>query len=474
MKYLLSAILFFISINNIYSQQNEYITVVGDSLIGKVINGESVREVYGHVVVKQADVVMTCNKAIQYFARNDADLIGNVIVKQDTMTITTDTAYYSGNLKKATSNCGVKLDDKKVILVADSGDYFFDENKAVFKSNVTLFDTSATLTSEELIYFKDEDRMIAVNNVKIVQKGNVITADSLDYFRNKRITFAFNNVAINNPENNVRIYGDHLEDYAEKYYTLVDKNPLLIQIDTAYNKTPDTLATGTIDTVLTMKIDTLVIRSNVMEAWRDTINLFKAEDSVRIVRSGFASKNDFTIYHRKEGEIITYKVNEEANQPILWYNSSQLTGDSVSISLVENQIRLLKVFGNAFILSQNEKYTNRYDQTSGDTVVLNFNNGVLTKTEIYGNVLSIYYLYEDEEPNGLTRSSSRSAKIVFDNREVSEVRLYGTPASEYYPEKQVKGKELTFTLPLFKFYNNRPSKLGLLEAEGKRQTTEEK
>ncbi len=474
MKYLLSLIIFVISILNVYSQQDEYITVIGDSLVGKILNGESVREVYGHVVLKQADVVMTCNKAIQYLVRNDADLIGNVVVKQDTMTITTDTAYYSGNLKKATSNSGVKLDDKKVILVADSGDYFFDENKAVFKSNVTLFDTSATLTSEKLIYYKDEDRMIAVNNVKIIQEANIITADSLEYFRNKRVTYAYNNVGIKSSENNVQIYGDHLEDYAEKYYTLIDKNPLLIQIDTSYNKTPDTLSTGIIDTILNMKIDTLVIRSNVMEAWRDTINLFKAEDSVRIVRSGFASLNDFTIYRKKEGEIITYKVKDEANQPVLWYNNSQLTGDSVTISLVENQIKLLKVFRNAFILSQNQNYTNRYDQTSGDTVVLNFNDGVLNRTEIYGNVLSIYYLYEDEEPNGLTRSSSQSAKIVFDNREVSEVRLYGTPISEFYPEKQVKGKELTFTLPLFKFYDNRPTKLELLKANGKRQTADGK
>ncbi len=144
-----------------------------------------------------------------------------------------------------------------------------------------------------------------------------------------------------------------------------------------------------------------------------------------------------------------------------------MTGDSVAIFLVENQINLLKVFGNAFILSQNEKYTNRYDQTSGDTVGLNFDNGVLNRTEIYGNVLSIYYLYEDEEPNGLTRSSSQSAKIVFDNKEVSEVRLYGTPASEFYPENQVKGKELTFTLPLFKFYDNRPRKKELLMDDGK-------
>ena len=474
MKYILSIIIFAFSILNIYPQQDEYITVVGDSLVGKVINGESVREVYGNVILRQADVVMTCNKAVQYLAKNDADLIGNVVVKQDSMTITTEAAYYSGNLKKATSTSGVKLDDQKVILIADSGDYFFDEDKAVFISNVTLFDTSATLTSDELIYYKEEDRMIAVNNVKIVQEENIITADSLEYFRNKRITYADNNVGISNPANNVQIYGDHLEDYAERYYTLIDKNPLLIQIDTSYNKVADTLVTGMIDTIFSMKIDTLVIRSNIMEAWRDTIDLFKAKDSVRIVRSGFASINDFTIYYRNEGEIITYKIEEEAKQPVLWYDNSQLTGDTVAIYMRENQIKLLEVFRNAFILSRNEKYTNRYDQTSGERVVLNFDEGVLSNTEIYGNVLSIYYLFEDEEPNGLTRSSSQSARIVFDDKEVSEVRLYGTPASEFYPENQVEGKELTFTLPLFKFYTNKPGKNELLKADGKRQMADEK
>ncbi len=462
MKYSLSILIFLFCFGEVHSQQDEYITVVGDSLVGKTINGEMVREVYGNVVLTQADVVVTCNKAIQFIARNEADLIGNVIAKQDSLTITTDEAHYFGDQKKATSTAGIKLDDQKVILIADSGDYFFDEHKAIFKSNVTLFDTSATLTSDELIYYKDEDRMNAIDNVKIVQKENIIRADSLEYFRQTRITFASDNVSIYNPENNVQIFGDHLEDYAGKFYTLVDENPLLIQVDTAFTKRADTLASGEIDSIEVMKIDTLVIRSLIMEAWRDTIDLFKATDSVRIVRDLFASRNDFTIYQRSEGKIVTYKLSETSNQPVLWYENSQLTGDSVAIYLRENQIKLLEVFQNAFILSQNENYKQRFDQTSGERIILNFEEGILSSTEIYGGVLSIYYLYEDGEPNGLTRSSSQSARIVFQDKEVSEVRLYGQPASEFYPENQVLGKEVTFTLPLFKFIGNHPEKEELL------------
>jgi|SRR5690554_709537 len=463
---LLIAILFLFILQNSFAQQNDYITVVGDSLVGRIINGESVREVYGNVVLTQGDVIITCNKAVQYLARNEAELIGNVVAKQDSLTITTEAAHYSGTERKATSTSGVKLDDKKVILTADSGDYYFDEDKAVFVNNVKLYDTTATLTSHRLIYFKEENRMIAVDDVIIIQEGNIIKADSLDYFRDTRITFASNNVSIFNPENNVHIFGDHLEDYAEKNYTLVDKNPLLIQIDTTYSTSVDTMVPGYVDTVTSVNIDTLVIKSLKMEAWRDTINFFKATDSVRIVRDGFASINDLTIYERDEGRIVTYKINQSANQPVLWYENSQLTGDSVAIYLRENKIKLLEVFNNAFILSQNEKYSLRFDQTSGQRINMNFEDGILQSIEIFGGVLSIYYMYEDEKPNGLTRSSSQNAKIVFENQEVSEVRLYGSPVSEFYPEKQVRGNEKSYTLPLFKFFNNRPEKDELLQITG--------
>ena len=452
----------FIVLSEVFpQQQNEIITVVGDRMTGKFVNGESIREVNGNVVVTQGDVRITCNKTIQYISRNDAELIGDVIVKQDSITITTDHGFYYGDERKAESQTGVKLDDKKVILTAKIGEYYFDEDKAFFRDSVKLFDTTSTLYSNELTYFQKEDRAIAVGKVKIDNGANIITADSLEHFRNNRITFASKNVKITSLSNNTEIYGDHLEDYANKFYTLIDENPVLIQVDTSYVLEADTLENSE-DSILVSRLDTLIIKSEKMESFRDTLNIFKAQDSVKIVRSNFASVNDLTIYFKNDEKIVTQKVGSHAAQPILWYDESQLTGDSVTIFLRNNQIRILDVDKSAFILSQNEDYPGRFDQIAGNRIDLSFDDSGINKTEVFGNTFSIYYLYDNNKPNGLTKSSSKDAVIKFEDKKVKEVRLYGSPASEYYPENQVKGNERSFTLTRFNFHNNRPTRKELI------------
>ncbi|MFO7446650.1 MAG: OstA-like protein [Ignavibacteriaceae bacterium] len=446
--------------------QEELITVTGDSLIGHMSAGESIREVYGNVVLTQGNVVITCNQAVQFISRNDAELIGNVVVKQDSLTITTSRGFYYGDERRAESANGVHLNDQKVILTAKTGEYYFNEDRAFFRDSVNLYDTTTTLTSDSLTYFKNENRVVAVNNVKIVDSSNVIEADSLQHFRDTRITFADDNVKITSLENNVMIFGDHLEDYAQRYYTLINENPLLMQIDTTYADTVryDTLGNA-IDTVRTSELDTLIIKSLKMEAYRDSVNIFKAADSVRIVRAEFASKNDFTVYYRDEEKIITEKVTAESVQPVLWFENSQLTGDSVTIFLRDNRIQLLEMDNNAFILSQSEIFRSRYDQISGERIKIIFDDDGINSTEVEGTVYSIYYLYEEEEPNGLIKATSQSAIIKLSEKKVSEVRLYGSPKSEYYPENQVEGEEETFTLPGYRISPGRPVKEDLLNGK---------
>jgi lipopolysaccharide export system protein LptA len=465
-------VLIILCFNNFYAQNNEeLITVVGSKMIGKNVNGEMVREVFGNVVLTQGNVKVTCDHAIQFISNNNAELIENVVVTQDSLTITTDRGFYYGNERKAESNSGVILDDKKVILAADSGEYFFRLSKAYFRHNVKLFDTVTTLTSKALTYFKNENRMIAIGDVKIVDKENIITSDSLEYFRNTRITYAYKNVNIKNFRNNVVIYGDHLEDYAKNGYTLVNLNPLLIQVDTTSIIPIDSVLQSSSDSLKTYKLDTLIIKSQTMEAFRKTDrtendssfqDIFKATDSVKIVRERFASLNDLTTYYRDDQKIITKKISNDAKQPILWYGNSQLTGDSITIYLRENRIKLLDVDNSSFLLSQDSIYINRFNQLSGERIEVEFSGGEISKTKVFGDVHSIYYMYEDTTRNGLTKSSSQSATINFDNKKVSEVKLYGTPSSEYYPENKVVGKELSFTLPDYVFHNNRPSKKILL------------
>lgn len=435
----------------LFSQnESERIVVIGDSLIGKVVDGESVREVIGNVKLNQGNVHITCNKAIQYLARNEAELIGNVIAKQDTLTLKTEKGYYYGNLKKTKSTSGIILDDSKVVLSADSGEYYFDADRAFFQTNVKLVDSTTKLYSDELTYFKNIDKSIAVGNVRINDGKNIITADTLIHFRKTNYSIADGDVSLKNIKDNITILGSHLEDNGELKYTLINKNPLLIQIDTTFNEAENEGDDFT--------IDTLFIKSKVMEGFRSGTNLFKATDSVKILRGNFSSINDLTTYYRDEEKIITDKINENAKRPVLWYENSQLTGDSITIFLEEGQIKALDVIGNSFMLSQNKLFKDRFDQTSSDSMYLYFDYSRLQRADFSGKVQSIYYMYDEDKPNGLVKSTAQRTVILFENNEVDQVRLFGSPTSEYHPEQKVAGLERTFTLPKFVLHENRPVK----------------
>ncbi len=211
-------------------------------------------------------------------------------------------------------------------------------------------------------------------------------------------------------------------------------------------------------------LDTLIIKSRSMESWRDTTNLFKAEDSVKIWRGTFASLNDYSVYEKDDEKIITYRKKEGDMKPVLWNEQTQLTGDSIIIFLSDNEVKALEDIGNAFVLSPNDIYQDRFNQISGDGLIMYFNNGNITRVEVKGSVYNVYYMFNDEQrPNGLTQSSAESASLNFKGKKINEVRLYGSPKSEYYPENLVRGKEQTFALPKFNLVANRPVKSELIQ-----------
>jgi lipopolysaccharide export system protein LptA len=335
------------------------------------------------------------------------------------------------------------------------GEYFFKQAKADFRINVKLVDSSSTLTSQKLIYLRHENKAIAFQRVKIVEKENTIYSDSLIHLRADKISYAYRNTLLHNSKDGLFIFGNHLEDYRAKQYSLVDKDPLLVQFDTTYNDKKDSV----------LRIDTLIIKSLKMEAYRDSSNRFIAIDSVKIYRGDFSSVNDFSFYNRKNGYIDTWRISDSTRIPTLWDGPSQMTGDSIRIYLNDNKISNVSVRQNALLISQNVKYPKRYDQVSGDSVRLFFDSNQLVKTEVFGNALSYYYFYDDEEPNGIIKASARKIFIFFKDKKVMDVKMYGDPKNEYHPENLVLDKEKTFSLPGFILFNDRPKKDALLEQQ---------
>lgn len=455
MKKIFLIFLLFASISFLKAQEIKVVQLINsDSLIGTVINNERVRILFGNVQLIHEDIQIFCDKGIQYLQSNKAELEGNIKIIQGNQVLTTQKGFYFGNTKTAFGTKGISLYDGKITLKADSGEYFFDQKKAIFKGRVILYDDTTELKSNLLTYYTEEERAIAIGNVQITQFENKIYSDTLDYFRKRRFSIARGNVIAFSTKDNLKIYSDYLENDENKKYTYVTGNPILIQIDTTSEN----------------KIDTLVILAEKMESYRDTSDIFFAIDSVKIWRNELSAVCDYAVYNKGEGKITTSTQNNF--QPLFWYSENFSYGDSVEIFVDENKIKFVNIYENAFLISKDTVMENRFNQMNGNFIQLRFATDTLSEKNklkevfIVGNALSIYFLYDENEPSGLNKSSSDSALIVIEENKVTEVKLFGSPEGEYHPEEKIVGKEKEFLLSGFKWIENRPKKENLLARRG--------
>jgi len=444
-------IIFFLILSFLQAQEIKVVQLINsDSLIGTVINNERVRILFGNVHLIHEDIQIFCDKGTQYLESNKAELEGNIKIIQGNQVLTTRKGFYFGNTKTAFGTKGITLYDGKITLNADSGEYFFDQKKAIFKGKVTLFDDTTELKSNQLTYFTEKEHAIAIGDVQVTQFENKIYSDTLNYFRQKRFSIAQGNVLAFNTKDNLKIYSDYLENNQIKNYSYVTGKPVLVQIDTISEN----------------RIDTLVIVAEKMEAHRDTADIFIVIDSVKMWRNELSAICDYAIYNKTIGKIITSTKNDF--QPLFWYNENLAYGDSIEIYVEENKIKFANIYQDAFLISEDTLIENRFNQMNGGFIQLRFetdtlsNQNKLREVFITGNALSIYYLYDENEPSGLNKSSSDSALVVIEENKVVEVKLFGSPEGEYHPEEKIIDKEKDFLLSGFKWIENRPEKELLL------------
>ena len=446
-----------INVSLIYGQ-DKIVLNHADSLIGKTVNGEQVREAIGNVSLLHNEVKIFCNRVLQHLDQNRAELYGNVKVLKDTMSIYAPTGIYYGDESKVICPNGATLNDTKTTLKADYGIYYFVTDMASFKGNVEVYDgESYTITSDALDYFRSVNKSFARGNVKIVTdsstiysdslvyekligiataNGNVkiesdstvITSDNLVYYEKERKSIADNNVKIVSLNNNAVVYGNHSENYEHKNYSLVEGNAHMVQIDEPGGDGGDE--------------DTLFIFSRKMEAFRNKPEYYIAKDSVKVIRTDFYSSSGLTYYFKDTsgtGGVITLSVN-----PAAWKENMQVTGDSI-YAYFEKDINDIYVNKSAFALEPIDKFPERFDQIAGVFMHMKFKDNQLNFIRVDTNAASIYYTFEDSVPNGVNRTSGEIITLYFKDKLVEKVKVFGKPKGTYLPENLINPSELTLT-----------------------------
>lgn len=391
-----------------HAQQGGVITLENaDSLVGKVLDGQDVRELIGNVRFRQDNVQVWCDRALQYLATGRVVLTGNVLVQDDSLILRAPRGVYHRDERRTEAFEDVQLDDGSVRLRAEYGNYFIDERRAFFRTNVVVEESTATMITDSLTYFRNEERSVATGNVEIHYAAD-----------------------------NLIIRGSHFENFQAERFSRMTQRPLLLQFDTT----------------VVGRIDTLLVRSEVMESYRDSPRRLVARGNVELVRSSLSSTAGLMVFH-SEGDSILLR-----ETPVVWYQQTQVTGDSINVYLEERRLRLVRVTGRAFAASRSDSlHPTRFDQLTGETMHLFFEDRILDRIEVETRAISLYHLYEDSLGNGLNKTSGDRIVMWFDAGRLSSIRVHGGVEGQYFPENMVRGREHEYAIPGFQWIEHRPA-----------------
>jgi hypothetical protein len=143
--------------------------------------------------------------------------------------------------------------------------------------------------------------------------------------------------------------------------------------------------------------------------------------------------------------------------PVVWHGNSQVTGDSINLYLSAHQLHEVRVLGSAFAVSRNDTLgLVRFDQLSGASMVMRFEDRKLQELELNGRSRSLYHLFEDSLANGMNKASGDRITMRFAQGKMSSITIAGGVEGQYIPENLVAGRESTLHLPGFVWRNDRP------------------
>ena len=375
------------------------------------IGGEQVRDFVGKVHFVQPSesggaINLWCDRALQFMQSRRIECFGNVKIIRDSLTLLSKEGTYVDRTRRAHLTKGVRLERPGTVLTALEGDYDADEKRAHFTGNVVVVDSVSTTTCDELTYFEKDERSIAVGNVRIISPGDGVT-----------------------------VFGDSLMHLGTIDYTIIPKNPTLVQVDTSDFG----------------RLDTLVVVSTVMEAYRDSTQRYVARDSVMLVRNEMAAVCGQGVYRPQEGLLILTK------QPIVWYDRNQVSGDSIAVRLANHKLQSVFVQGRAMAVSRSDTaLVHRFDQLTGRTLTLFFGENNIERIIAEKQSTSLYYLFDNKTPNGANRSSGDRIVVEFTDGEVDQINVSGGVEGQYMPEQQLMGRERNHNLEGFQWYPRRP------------------
>lgn len=401
---------------------------------GKLVNGTS---------------VLTSREGYYYADTKDVYFHHNVLLVDPAYTLTTDTLLYNTETKIATIVAPTTINDGKTIMYATSGQYDTETGKGDFGNRPTIEDSTATITADRITM--DKLTGLAYAN------GNMVYRDTA-----RKMILLANYGTVNQKEKTILATQHPLmiqEREKDTFYLAADTlfsgvikkdayTGAAVSIPTdGHTVEEDSLATKS-DTIMVSPKDSIPITlktpavaitpppslpppTDSAGAAKDTseIRYIKAWHHVRIFSDSLQGVADSVYYSSKDSIFRLYR------NPVLWANSTQLSGDTIFMYTKNQQADKLVLDQNSIMIK--EAGPGLYNQIKGNLITGYFVGQALDWMHVDGNAESIYYIQDDDKAYiSVNRTLSGVINIYFIAGELHHIAFIKDPEGTMYPFTQ--------------------------------------
>lgn len=470
---------------------------------GFYAKGTGKNRLIGNVIFEHEGALMYCDSAWLYSKENRLKAFKNIKINQgDTLFLWGDYLEYKGNTRTAlVTGDTVRLKDDDMTLVTDRLDYNRNSNIAYYTTSGIIYNNENVLRSQ-LGYYNSSSKLFNFkDSVVLTNPDYVMRSDTLDYNSESRMAFFRGPTTITSDssfiycengkyntiddvaqfEKNALIYDEHKyltgdsmyyekhQDYGEAYGNVVIHDTVENYVITGgYGEyrgaTDSTFVTlEPLYSVLDDEGDTLHVHGDTLfsVARFDSLNgkkqrLVKIFFGVQFFRSDMQGKCDSLSYFTADSTFRMY------DNPIIWNDSTQITGDTIYMLMKNDKPDTIKVFQNAFMISEID--AEKHNQVSGKRMNGKFRNGKLHKVFVNGNGQTVYYPKEEGgDFIGMNRSICSNIIIQFKESEVNRIIFLKKPEGKLHPMDKIPSDRRRLPGFLLRFTERPSSKKSLFE-----------
>jgi lipopolysaccharide export system protein LptA len=410
---------------------------------------ENKAKLYGNVrIIDTKDPVQTTSRYAEYDGFTKiAKLRTNVILKNEGTTLFTDFLDYNRASGIANYFNDGKVVDSTNVLTSTNAVYETRIEKITFKNNVILVNPDYTLRTNHLIYMTVSKTVETLGLTNIISaEGNKLNAKKGSFYDTERKQFRFydgdvetetskvyaevlfydelekyyegrTNVSLYNKQREIEIFGEEGKYWEERKYSLIYGNALVRKY---YEK--DTLH---------MIADTLISQDSDIPEDRYLL----AFNNAQMIKSDLSGIADSLVYLTSDSTLYFF------NDPVLWNDKSQITADSITLMIANEEVE--KVFLNRKAFNITKDTLGNFNQIKGRKMTGYFKEGKISRFHVEGNGESIYFdVIGDSVLRGMNKMLCANIMMFFEEGQIQKINWLVKPEGSFNPPHLIAEEDM--------------------------------